>query len=80
MNAEFERLWDKTNEPLVEMGIHEDSEYNKNMAKYYYLAGAAAMREKAADLPDKIAECLNYGQAKSLIISIADNIRKIEVN
>ena len=46
MNEEFEKMWNKNNELLTEIGIDEDSEYNKHVMQHYFLAGAAAMREQ----------------------------------
>ena len=71
MNEEFEKYYKYVQSifPLAD----------KPSLKAAFIAGAAAMRERCASLPEIMAECMLDGSGKMIVSGIAAAIRKIEV-
>lgn len=62
-------------------GLYNDSIYmpdkfERRDMQAAYLAGAAAMREKAAEVTDKTAECMFNAGSQMIIKGLAEAIRK----
>ena len=69
MNEEFDKWWKES--------VYMDGDCAYDAAKAAYLAGAAAMRDKCAYLPEIMAECMLDGSGKMIVSGIAAAIRKI---